>query len=672
MLQTQDELLCKLRVSASVPSQAQFPPSAGAASDVVLKSTTVDFSDRFIGRLIANHSIISAVVDDVAKSSDVTVNIFAVDDTATRVQASLTGTSQDGIAAVEKDIRLLDQQLQFDIQSKTMNLSCMFAPLLLSAEVADALAEIEQTYHVEISVLEHSRAQLTVDEFSLCLGARIAEKAMCLTDLNEFRRPSKAIHVSFEWKVNGKEFQDFPLGATVNEYLSSFYCSNQRKATINIGGNQFTADVNALQLVKVATGEKYTLVKEYKQPVWSYAVDANTFADHSASDSSALEKLYRYGGSHITLAGSKHTLDLSTMQQINLETGERVAVKRDPAISQAQSSISAPDFIFELSVRGLGDGLDAGIKAIEEKLQSYISSCTVTSDLVATMPQDWQEIILIKIYNAARQYCLKIQSFGVQNGKLSLQLQGAKNVIDRAQITLKEYILDFQQNVLSLVHSVLLENLQSSVSAADVYPSHWQVQTEDIELFKVQAGSPEWTGVVDLMKETIPNVVICKINRIQNRKLWDKYALEEKQMSERNNGEVNERYLFHGTRHTDPLTVIKSVRGIDFRYSRRDHQLLWGTGAYFAVNASYSDRYCFFDQRLGDKQLLLVQVLTGKSYNYGDKNDPYLTKPPPLSQGSVELYDTVTGYTKGSYVYVVYDHDRAYPAYLINYTVPLF
>ena len=185
----------------------------------------------------------------------------------------------------------------------------------------------------------------------------------------------------------------------------------------------------------------------------------------------------------------------------------------------------------------------------------------------------------------------------------------------------------------------------------------------------MQKGSTEWIDVDNLMKQTIPNVNMFYLDRIQNRKLWDKYALEKKHMSERNGGDaqVHEKLLFHGTRDTDPQTIIMSPKGIDFRCSRRDYQLLWGTGAYFAVNASYSDNYYYVDQNLQVKQLLLVKVLTGNSCSYGTKNDPNLTKPPPLSKGNPLLYDTVNGFTNGSCVYIVYDHDRAYPAYLISY-----
>ena len=34
-----------------------------------------------------------------------------------------------------------------------------------------------------------------------------------------------------------------------------------------------------------------------------------------------------------------------------------------------------------------------------------------------------------------------------------------------------------------------------------------------------------------------------------------------------------------------------------------------------------------------------------------------------------ERYDSVHGKSRGSDIYVVYDHDKAYPAYLITYSL---
>ncbi|KAL5477879.1 hypothetical protein EMCRGX_G024733 [Ephydatia muelleri] len=137
-------------------------------------------------------------------------------------------------------------------------------------------------------------------------------------------------------------------------------------------------------------------------------------------------------------------------------------------------------------------------------------------------------------------------------------------------------------------------------------------------------------------------------------------------MAEKNSGEVNEKQLFHGTSNTPPEKVYCSEQGFDFRFAATG---MWGTGAYFAVNASYSDSYAY-SVTSAQKQMLLAVVLTGDAIE--SQPDKKLTKPPlkKAVMGSTfkdERYDSVTGTTKGSKIYVVYDHDKAYPCYLITY-----
>ena len=663
MLQSQEELLCSFQASSFVEGSyaSQVPPQPAD-----LKSITINFPDKFIARLIACHPLISCVVDDVAKSNGVSVNFVTDDKGATnKVNAVLSGTEEE-VAWVEQEILSLKSRLQIDVEAKTIELSCMFAPLLLLANVVSALKEIEESQFIEISVIQGSRTFVSVEEFSSHVTPTDVGKPMCVADLIHFSIPNVLINVNYDWKVKKLSGQVIPLSADVNKHLNDFYnSSGDNKTTFVANGETFVANVSSLELTNVSSGLSIALVMEEQQPTWSYTIDANNFIDHETSDSQALENLYRYGGSFITMAGTKHTLDLSNMEQIDLKTGARVTVKRCPALFQCV----APEFNLTLSVRGLGDSLVAGVKAIQQKLESFLTSCTVTNDFMTAVPQNWREIISIQVYNAARQYCLKIGPCGIDNDTLKMQLQGAKGLLEKAQVTLKEHCLELQHHVISQapVPKVPPVSVQNPILASDIYPPEWKPQSSDIELSEVQKGSTEWTNIDSRMKKTIRNVALVFIHRIQNKKLWDKYALESKHMAERNNGQVNEQFLFHGTRATDPCTIIESVRGIDFRYSRRDYQLLWGTGAYFAVNASYSDNYCYVNQDYRVKEMLLVRVLTGNSCSYGQVNDPNLTKPPPLSQGSPDLYDTVNGHTNGSDVYVVYDHDRAYPAYLIGY-----
>lgn len=160
-------------------------------------------------------------------------------------------------------------------------------------------------------------------------------------------------------------------------------------------------------------------------------------------------------------------------------------------------------------------------------------------------------------------------------------------------------------------------------------------------------------------------VLVRKIDRVQNVPLWEKYSLEGRQMSERNQGLLEQKYLFHGTGKTDPYVIARSESGIDFRYSSKERKLMWGSGAYFAVKACYSDRFSF---RLNpaQRQMMLVSVLTGRSYRCGVLTRPDLTKPPEFSSG--ELYDTVYGESADSGIYVVYDHCKSCSAYVITYT----
>ena len=211
----------------------------------------------------------------------------------------------------------------------------------------------------------------------------------------------------------------------------------------------------------------------------------------------------------------------------------------------------------------------------------------------------------------------------------------------------------------------------SKASATFETPDDWGAQTEKIELKTVTEKSSEWNRIQSHVHKTLPSAQILKLERIQNQRLWDKYTLSKKQMIEKTKGDTNEKELFHGTRGTPPKKIFKSEHGFDLRFSS---QGMWGEGTYFAVNAQYSDRYAY---SLGDsKQMILAKVLTGETCRCPpDRN---LKKPPikpsqprpDSSSGEVfedERYDSVSGYTNGSDIFVIYDHEKAYPAYLITY-----
>jgi len=97
-------------------------------------------------------------------------------------------------------------------------------------------------------------------------------------------------------------------------------------------------------------------------------------------------------------------------------------------------------------------------------------------------------------------------------------------------------------------------------------------------------------------------------------------------------------------------------------------QGLWGRGIYFADKASYSKNYSYtpYPKAKGDLEMFLTRLTVGKEINL--KQDRTLTVP-PVDVTSGLKYNTVTGNTAGSQVWIVYENGRAYPEYLVRYYV---
>ena len=76
--------------------------------------------------------------------------------------------------------------------------------------------------------------------------------------------------------------------------------------------------------------------------------------------------------------------------------------------------------------------------------------------------------------------------------------------------------------------------------------------------------------------------------------------------------DLNEKYLFHGTKATDPMFIWRGEEGFDFRFS--NFNSLWGLGSYFASDASYSHGFAHTYQQNGQiyYQMFVAKVLTGK------------------------------------------------------------
>jgi len=194
----------------------------------------------------------------------------------------------------------------------------------------------------------------------------------------------------------------------------------------------------------------------------------------------------------------------------------------------------------------------------------------------------------------------------------------------------------------------------------------WATQEMSFQILLLNPEGSEFAVIAEKFFKTMPNAEIRSIKRIQNCELWRKYSDRAQQIRDEPQN-CREKLLFHGTRNTDPKEIYKGDSSFDTRFSR---QGFWGRGNYFAINASYSDSYAHSVHGTNMKKILVAYVLTGLSY-YSEP-DRTLTKPPYRSEqdnptGIRRRYHTVNGVIDGNAVYITYDNDLAYPAYVTTY-----
>ncbi|XP_041714449.1 poly [ADP-ribose] polymerase tankyrase-2 isoform X2 [Coregonus clupeaformis] len=164
---------------------------------------------------------------------------------------------------------------------------------------------------------------------------------------------------------------------------------------------------------------------------------------------------------------------------------------------------------------------------------------------------------------------------------------------------------------------------------------------------------------------------IAKIQKVCNKKLWERYTHRRKEVSEENHNHSNERMLFHGS----PFVNAIIHKGFDERHAYIGG--MFGAGIYFAENSSKSNQYfygigggtgcplhkdrsCYVCQR----HLLFCRVTLGKSFLQFSAMK--MAHSPP-GHHSVTGRPSVNGLALAEYV--IYRGEQAYPEYLITYQI---
>ena len=469
------------------------------------------------------------------------------------------------------------------------------------------------------------------------------------------------------WANDNGSFSPYP--PEVAAKLTQEYQQNsQGSVQCLINGQNYIISFATMKQTNVYTGfgRSIRLESTSSQAMyWEYANDRGSWLPYQPHESQTIEAKYQMNLPCVLyILGKAYKMDFGSMCQINVQTRHKRRIRRVSPTSPTSVAVLQPDSSADhdkplngdviVILRGVGDSpLQAKVK-FEEKLKSMFKSHTIT--FPAALERKLRQIIRKQHVTASVETVAQDGQRKPGRPLKTFKIEGLASNVDRAIAAIQDEIIQNQ--------------LDCEEDGSAQYPPEWVEQTKTTQVFPLRQGTPEWYRVDQLFKKTLPHSTIVHITRIQNRWLWERYVFQQKRLGVKNGGNVNELELFHGTGSNEPKLIYENEDGFDMRYSA---QGMWGQANYFAVNASYSNGYTHTSLD-GCREMFLAKVLTGDSYDC--PSDRSLRKPPMKAMGigaSCEVsftqvqYDTVTGVTGGSRVYMTYDNDKAYPAYLIKY-----
>ncbi|KAL3864673.1 hypothetical protein ACJMK2_006335 [Sinanodonta woodiana] len=196
-------------------------------------------------------------------------------------------------------------------------------------------------------------------------------------------------------------------------------------------------------------------------------------------------------------------------------------------------------------------------------------------------------------------------------------------------------------------------------------PSTWtkMAQNENLKVVNLQNTDQEYQDVQQKFHASVGgNRPIIKLERIQNRTLYQQYEAKKKLIEQNNRGHPNESSLWHGT-SVDSVDSI-SMHGFNRSYCGKN-ATAFGDGVYFAKHANYSasDTYSRPDPS-GNKKMYLCRVLTGQ---YTTGRQGMRVAPAKSGSNANDLYDSVVDNTSNPSIFVIFSDTQAIPEYLITF-----
>jgi len=220
-------------------------------------------------------------------------------------------------------------------------------------------------------------------------------------------------------------------------------------------------------------------------------------------------------------------------------------------------------------------------------------------------------------------------------------------------------------------------------------PPNWD-QTSRQTLNEIPPTDKQYWMVHKKLRDSMPDVYITKLWRVQNLPLWTYYSFHKDRL-DMHGIQPREKLVWHGTSSLDPEIVYNDQQdGFMMQFAKEG---FWGRGIYFAQHSEYADCYSYKpyenqanqngllpfqtgerdNAKRDERELFLAKLLVGNAFfidRHKDAKTEEMCKSltaPPVDSDTNMKYNTVTGRSAGSKIWVVYENGRAYPEILVRY-----
>ena len=170
-----------------------------------------------------------------------------------------------------------------------------------------------------------------------------------------------------------------------------------------------------------------------------------------------------------------------------------------------------------------------------------------------------------ELSSIANQNSVEFSISGHQSGQFAMILRGSKVNIAEAKSCMALY-----------ANNQLKKKVEKDNELR--IPREWGDQTEICKLVEIPNNDPSFIEIQNRMKETLSNVKIHRIERVQNTRIWSQYTFRRrelrKELSHLPQLQI-EMKLFHGTSKTSPEEVYDGEYGFAMTFSTKGSWGYW-------------------------------------------------------------------------------------------------